>query len=324
MLRTLRLPFEYALARIALWVVPRLPRRTVLRWANLLGRLAFRGIGRQRRVARANLALALPGLSNQQQDALLVKSLQGFALAMLDTFWLARDTAKRIPALVSYDESFARTIFQPGAQICLTAHMGNWEVLGLSVSLRGFPLTSVTAPLKNPWVDHLFNQLRNLTGQHTVPKQGAVRALLKTLRSGGKIALVMDQNTKPVHGGVFVDFFGCKAPFSSAAARLALRTGAPIYLGTCLADDQGGYHCPPVQMVDKTGLSGDESTAILELTQRIARGLEDMIRRYPQAWLWTYKRWKIRPDGEDPGRYPYYTRAIRPGDVPPSSSEIET
>lgn len=316
MLRTLRRPIEYVLARLARAILPRCSRRFILRLARILGGLAYIVIGRQRNVAMANLALVLPEQTPLQHRRHLRTSLESFVLAMLDTFWLARHTQTRIQELVRFDPTFAQAIFRPGAQICLTAHMGNWEVLGLSVSQRGFPLTSVTAPLKNPWVDHIFTELRNLTGQRTVSKQGAVRALLKTLRGGGQIALVLDQNTKPVQGGLFVDFFGLKAPFSSAAALLALRTGAPMVIGACVPDGQGGYVTPPIKHIDYTGLPENEAAAVLELTQRIARGLEELIRAYPSYWLWTYKRWKIRPDDANPADYPFYTRALRPGDLP--------
>jgi len=316
MLRIIRRPFEYLLARLALAVVPRLSRSTLRRWAMGLGNLGYFLIGRQRRVGWANLQLALPGRPPAEYRRILRLSLQSFVLSMLDIFWLSRDTSRRMEALVRFDPAFETVVFSPGAQVCITAHMGNWEVLGLAVSQRGYPLTSVIAPLKNPWVDRLFNNLRHLTGQTPVPKQGAVRTLLKTLKTEGKIALVLDQNVKPVHGGLFVDFFGCPAPFSAAAAQLAIRTGAPIVIGTCIADEQGNYFVPPIRPVSQENLPAAADQAALELTRRIARGLEDMIRTYPEHWLWTYKRWKIRAPNSESAPYPFYTRALRPGDLP--------
>jgi hypothetical protein len=81
---------------------------------------------------------------------------------------------------------------------------------------------------------------------------------------------------------------------------------------------------PPVQLIGQDGLPAREEEAVLELTQRIAHALETLIRQHPTYWLWTYKRWKIRPDGEDPGRYPFYTRALRPGDFPAGREEEES
>ena len=316
MTHPLRRPFEYGLARFAMGTLPLLPRRAILRLAHLLGGLGYLLMRRQRAVGMANLALALPDRTPEQHRLILRQSLSSFALVVLDTCWLARDTQARLAGLVTFHPTFTDTILKPGAQICLTAHMGNWEVLGLAVSQKGFPLTSVTAPLKNPWIEDLSKDLRKLAGQQPVTKRGAVRSLLKVLRQDGKIALVLDQNTKPAQGGLFVDFFGLKAPISAAAAQLARRTGAPLIIGACVPDGHGRYFTPPARIIDQTGLPAGEAEAVYELTQRIAHGLEDLIRSYPAYWIWTYKRWKIRPDGEDPARYPFYTRPIRAGDLP--------
>lgn len=305
---------EFLLARFALAVVPRLPRPVVLALARALGTMAYLASRHLRRVGMANLALALPHLSAVERRRMLRKSFQNFGLVMLDTFWMARDTQRRIARLVRFEQD-ALAALRPGAQVCVTAHLGNWEVLGMAVAQRGYRLVSVAAPIKNRRVDPLFNELRHATGQIVVPKRGAARVLLQTLRAGDKIALVLDQNIKPVDGGIFVDFFGRKAPMSGTAALLALRTGAAIMIGACLPEPGGTYRVPTTIEVDRSGLPDNQEQAVAVLTQRIADGIAALIARNPEYWLWAYKRWKIRPEGEDPARYPYYTRAIRPGDL---------
>ncbi len=313
---------EYALARVALAIVPGLSRRALLRLAHVLGALSYASSRHLRQVAMANLALVFPDRPARELRKLARQSFKTFALVMLDTFWLARRTRERLSELVRFDDSFS-AIFTPGPLICLSAHLGNWEVLGMAITGKGEPLVSVATPLKNPRVDPLFNELRHGTGQILVPRQGAVRHLLKALRQGHKIALLLDQNTKPVEGGLFVDFFGRKAPVSSAAALLALRTKAPIIIGVCLPAPDGHYQTAPLIHIDTSGLPADQGEALQVLTQRIADGTAQAIRTYPGHWLWAYKRWKIRPEGESPGRYPFYTRAVRPADLATRGSPEE-
>lgn len=305
---------EYVLARAALAVLPRLSRRSILRLARILGLLAYCGSRHLRRVSLANLKVVLPERTQAERRRISRRSFTTFALVMLDTFWLARHTRERIADLVEFDPAFA-PVLAPGPLVCISAHLGNWEVLGMSIAHRGRSLASVVAPLKNPRVDPLFNELRHETGQMMVPRQGAVRHLLKALRQGHKIALLLDQNTKPVEGGLFVDFFGLKAPVSSAAALLALRTGVPIVIGICLPTADGRYRAPPLLHVDTGGLPQEQDQAIRALTQRIADGTARLVREHPEHWLSAYKRWKIRPEGEDAARYPFYTRPVRPADL---------
>jgi KDO2-lipid IV(A) lauroyltransferase len=315
--RTLRAGPELWLARLALRVVPRLSRPALCWIARALGAAAYRfGGARTRRVAEANLALVFPERSEAERRRILKRSIRSFALSMLDVFWLARGAERKIDSLVELDPSYER-LFRPGPMICVTAHMGNWEALGMAISHRaGEPLASVAATIKNKRVNDLFVNLRRVTGQEVVPRKGAVRALLKTLRAGRKIALVMDQNTKPVEGGIFVDFLGRPAPVSTAPALLALRTGAPIVIGVALPTPDGRYKTLPLIDVPVPQPDGDAEAAVRAITARIADELSALIRAHPEAWVWSYKRWKIRPPAARAEDYPFYARPLHATDLP--------
>lgn len=315
--RTIRAAPEAWLARAALHIVPRLSRQGLFRLSTALGSAAFYlGGVRTRRVAEANLQLVFPDLSDAERKRILKRSLQTFAQAMLEVFWLGRDAEQKLPDLVDFDPSY-EVLFKPGPAICVTAHIGNWEALGMALSLRaGDPLVSVAATIKNKRVDELFVDLRRATGQEIVPRKGAVRSLLRALRNGRKIALVLDQNTKPVEGGIFVDFLGLPAPVSTAPALLALRTGAPIYVGAALPMEGGRYRTRPLVNIPAERGAASEREAIRAITQKIADELSALIREHPEAWVWSYKRWKIRPPGAQEADYPFYSRPLHKTDLP--------
>lgn len=315
--RRVRAGIELLFAKLALRVIPSLSRPMLRRLARVLAHAAQRwGGDRTCRVALANLALVFPERSEMERKQILRESLETFALAMLDVFWLARGTQEKISGLVQLDPTYA-VLAKPGPMICVTAHMGNWELLGMAVSHQtGQPLTSVAARLKNHRVDALFNELRRVTGQQVVPRRGAVRPLLKALRDGQKIALVLDQNTKPIEGGVFVDFLGRPAPVSTAAALLALRTGAPLVVGFAIPTPEARYRTLPLVSINREGLPTDTEEATRVLTQRIADVLSATIRQHPGFWVWSYKRWKIRPPDSRAEDFPYYARPLQPSDLP--------
>jgi KDO2-lipid IV(A) lauroyltransferase len=195
-----------------------------------------------------------------------------------------------------------------GPSILLTGHLGNWEVLGCALALKGFPPVSVATPIKNPVVDGIVQGLRTVTGQRIIARQGAVRGMLKTLRDGGRVALLQDQNVRIHEGGVHLEFFGVPAATSPAAGMLAARLGVPVVMGFCLPEADGRYRIyapsPP--------LRADPSAAVeaeaIRMTERILREYEKAIGAHPDCWLWMYKRWKNRRPGDDPARYPFYTR----------------
>ncbi len=301
---------ETLLARLALAVVPRLSRGAVLKLAAFFGGIAYALSGHLRNVGLTNLRIAYPDITEEERRALLRKSFRAFALVMLDTFWFSQRTQERVAALVRFSPG-AETVFVPKPHICVTAHLGNWEVLGMAFSLQGYPLTSVAAPLENAAVDAIFNKLRETTGQRVVSKHGAMRPLLRTLKEGSKIALVLDQNTKPAVGGLFVEFFGKPVPVSSAAAALAVRTGAELVVGACIPKPDGTYEVTPPYPVPPPSREGRDETQLLQaFTQDITEAVERLIRQHPEHWLWTYKRWKYVAPGHKRDEFPFYAKEL--------------
>jgi len=301
--RRIRFAFESFVFGLALKLVPSLPRGLILHLANSAGRLAWWLARRDRRIAMANLDLAYgASLSRKQKRMIVRKVFSTFVLTGLDYFWFSRDRNQRLEKWVVMDDSLLKWM-RKGALVAVTAHFGNWEILGWLTVYHGSRIASVAKPVKNPLIDAEINRLRQQSGQVIVQHEGAIRALARFLKQEGTVALLLDQDTLPSDGGIFVPFFGVPAPIASAAAGLALKLKTPMILAFCTCDEKGVYHayCPDAfQPGDLEGVTPGE------LTVRITNALEKEIRRHPGYWLWTYKRWKRRLPEVDASRYPFY------------------
>ncbi|MEI7437523.1 MAG: lysophospholipid acyltransferase family protein [bacterium] len=293
-----RMGLEIALVRLVGMVLPRLPRRVIVGLARVLGRAAFLFARRDRRIALANLQIAFgTTMTSAARRRIARQSFQTFALVVLDYFWFSRDTSARLRRYVHIPQDLREMSDSPGPRVFFTLHMANWEMMGLASALRGMILTSVAKPVKNPYVDRLVTALRVSTGQCVVTRKGALRGLMKALKSNGNVALVLDQDTVPEEGGVQVEFFGLPVTISDVAAVLATHFQAPIFGGYCQWTPDGHYHSFLRQLE-----AGDPAT----VTSRIAAQLEEEIRRNPGQWTWMYKRWKRRLPGSPTNAYPYY------------------
>jgi KDO2-lipid IV(A) lauroyltransferase len=271
--------------------------------ARLGGRLGWLVSSRDRRIAMANLELAFGATRTAHEKKMIVRqSFTSFVQTGLDYFWFSRDRERRMREWIDVDES-AQKWMKPGRLVGVTAHFGNWEILGWLFALNGATISSVAKPVKNPMIDAEINRIRMLSGQHIVPRDGALRALVRALKSEGTVALLLDQDTLPAEGGVFVPFFGVPVPISSAGAGLALKLKAPILMAYCACRPDGRYFCYGREVFTPESIEGLSSD---EVTARITASLEEEIRRQPGYWLWSYKRWKRRLPGVDPARYPYY------------------
>ena len=159
-----------------------------------------------------------------------------------------------------------------------------------SVPLVG-DVSSIARPLDNPALDRRLVALRTSTGNRIIYKQKALAQAIRTLREGGILAVLIDQN---VQEGVFVRFFGRPASTTSVAAALALKTGCAIVPVHCTLRPNGRYRMiygPPVEWA----ASGRRDEDVVALTQHLTSILEGWIRETPEQWLWLHRRWKTQP-----------------------------
>lgn len=302
----LRQGFETVSAFLACLWVPLLPRRAVILLAHVAGTAGYFLCPRLRAITLANLEAAFgERLSVRQRRRIARRSFTHFGQVALDLFWFARWPHRRLTRWVRVDPTF-RYLQEAGTSIAVTGHIGSWEVLGQAAALHGAAAMSVAAPLPNPYLHRMLTRMREQTGQKVVLQDGAIRKLFSTLRKGGRVALLLDQNTKPKEGGVFVPFFGLPVPVSSAVAELAVRTGARIVPAYCRLEPDGAY-----RIFARPPICAPADANVTDVTAQIAAALEQAIREDPGQWLWMYKRWKYRPDDTVPAeRYPFYSKRL--------------
>ena len=302
--RTARRPLETALFRAGLAVIPRLPRRVITGLAYLGGNLGFLFDRRGRQIGLANLTVAFGDTKTPaEKRSILRASYITMTRTFFDVIWFGSRSKERLTRYVELDSSMQPLLCQKN-QICITAHFGNWEVVGQIMALHGFPFHSIAMPVKNPEVNRLLIARREVTGQKIIPREGALRKLLGVLRNNGKTAFLVDQNTKENEGGIWVDYFGLPVPVTPAPAALAAKTGSEIFIGFC-APQRGGRYRVYVTETIQPPENADEGTT-RALTRQILSAIEREVSRHPEHWLWMYKRWKKTNRTANPKRYPFY------------------
>ena len=307
--RLLLCPLEVVLVGFALLVIPRLPRSCVLGFARFIGRLSFWFGSTGNRRIRANLRAVYGDTLDEKEIRRITREVWNHsALVMLDFFWFRRRTQERIRKYVSIDDSLVA--LSRGTKGCLgvTAHLGNWEVVAHAMCVNGRRMTSVFAPVDaTRFTQRALLSSREASGQRLVPKHGAILHLLRALREGDIVGLLLDQFTATTEGGMFVDLLGLPAPISRIAGTLHCRLRCEIHVCMCLHEGNGHYRA-----VDIAILPSDSTLSEDEVTQWIADRFSEAIRRNPEQWLWMYRRWRHIKPGTDPALYPYYAHPYNP------------
>jgi Kdo2-lipid IVA lauroyltransferase/acyltransferase len=292
---------EYAAVWLILKGLGLLPRTAARGFAAGLMRFLYALLPKLRKTAEINLRIAFPDWSDAQHKSVIRGMLRNLGWMAAEFAHFPKYTKQNIEQIVVLDghENFLEGQRRGKGVLYLTGHIGAWELSSFAHALYGFPLYYMARPIENRRIDELVNGYRCLSGNQPIFKNESARVTLKVLKDAGTIGILADQNTMPEEA-VFVDFFGKAASTTTGIARLALHSDAAVVPGYAVWDESiRKYRLrfePSVEVIR----TGDPDRDILENTRKFTKVLEDIIRKYPEQWVWAHGRWNTRPSGEPP------------------------
>ena len=281
-----------------------MPRERALAFGASLGRAYARLHGPRTDIARKNLALAYPELSDAERARLCVETYASFGRMVAETALLGKLGREELLATADI-EGFenleaARKSWPGGGAIILTAHFGSFELFAAIMGARGVPLSIVHREANNPYLNALIVEWRTANGVQVVHRGAAARAALRGLREGRCIAMPLDQDTR-AREGVYVPFFGRLACTRDGPARLAMRTGAPVVPAFMFRVGDSARHririLPALELLPETPDREATEAALLENVRRMTDVIEAAVREAPTHWIWSHRRWKTQPEG---------------------------
>jgi KDO2-lipid IV(A) lauroyltransferase len=247
-------------------------------------------VPRLRRTAERNLQIA--GIPPEGVVDGMFRSIARMLASFAKFPSINRETVAR---WIHYDglENFTNALARGKGVLVATAHFGNWELSAFTHAWMTAPMHIVVRPLDNHRLDALVEHHRALSGNRIISKRDAARDILRALKSGEAVGILIDQNTA-INEGVFVNFFAAKACAGTAFVKLAHHSGAAVVPGYALWSEKERSYI--LRFDPEIEMSGE----VQQDTQRIQAHLEQVIRRNPDQYLWIHRRWKTRPPGEPP------------------------
>jgi KDO2-lipid IV(A) lauroyltransferase len=272
-----------------------LPEGVALWIGRQFGRAAYHLVRERQKVVFQNLRIAF-GREKSDEDLRTIakRVFQNLGMTAVEFF--------RIPRMDL--ETFKRKVEIEGVEVLkrvldnrkkggflLLSHFGNWELMARSAKILGLSISVIAKPIKkNPWMDRMVTGIREEMGLQVIPAEKASRKVMRALSENRLIGILIDQRAKRSEG-IWVDFFGKKAPTTPALSVLAMRTGAPVIPVFMVRNGYGKHRLifkEPLDLVD----TGDIKRDIEVNTQRMNQTLESMIRQYPDQWFWVHRRWE--------------------------------
>lgn len=262
-----------------------LPRKVAHRVAVALALRIYENQGGAREALAQNLKV-VTGTTGGELERLCTANVSHFARMLADYFYCAgggnaRDLLDQWDGIEHVEAARAAG----RGVILVTAHLGNWELGGILLALRGLPMNVVTLEEPTTELTRWRDAYRRQVGIRTHPvgpgHDFAFVELIRTLRAGGIVAMLVD---RPYAGsGVPVEFFGRRAEFSSAPGLLWQHTGAAVIPAFVLHNESNGYTAfaqAPIAFTKSTEPRAD----LVANTQLLATHFEHVIRKHPEQW----------------------------------------
>lgn len=284
----------YLLLRGFSLIINLLPENSSLWMGRRLGNVMYYLDLEHRKIALQNLHIAFGHEKSEGEIRSIAKrNLQNLGMMAIEFFRLPKMNVEAFQGKVNIEglEIYKKALNNKKGILLLLSHFGNWELMGLMSKFLGSSIAVIARPMKkNKRVDRLVTQIRNGTGLEVISTEKASRKVMRVLSQNRMVGILIDQRAKRSEG-IWVDFFGKKAPSTPALAVLAMRTGAPVLPVFMVRNGYRKHRLlikEPLQLADTGNIKKDVETN----TQLMNQTLESMIRQYPDQWFWVHRRWE--------------------------------
>jgi Kdo2-lipid IVA lauroyltransferase/acyltransferase len=299
--------WPYWIAVIIAWSIAQLPYRWLMRLGKFLGGMVYHYPSHSKKILFANLNLCFPDWSLKDKQTLAHKNFQSAGMSMFETLlaWFASD--RKIKSLLKVHNPQRLGQHEEG-RLAIIPHYHTLAIVARIYSLNvveGGRMTSAVFRPHRKAVINKFNEgFYKKVFNKAIPST-SMKAMVRSLR-GKDILLFLPDIDPGKKLGIFSKFFGVQARTISGVGKLASLGRAkvmPMYF--LRRDDLSGYDLYPCELLDNYP-SGNEQAD----TDSMNACFEKIIRKHPEQYLWQYKRFTRRPEGEK-ARYPSKRRDIK-------------
>jgi KDO2-lipid IV(A) lauroyltransferase len=286
----------WVLASVAMAAARLMPAGLRTELGGLLGEIAHATAARPRRLALANVARALPDLDPSARRALVRRCFRTLGKLLGETVGLdGAHTIERLLVTSEAGETLERARREGRGVLFPSAHLGPWERVAASIAATGIPFTVLTRDSYDPRFSRAQNRIRRSAGINVIRRTSGVATsaglgVVRALRRGEVVGVAMDLRARVA--SCDAPFLGAPASTAVGPARIALRTGAPVVVGSAAPENS---RTKDGLVVTATRIATEDlrdcPDGALELTARINAELSRRILAIPHAWVWMHARW---------------------------------
>ncbi|MBX2921934.1 MAG: lipid A biosynthesis acyltransferase [Chitinophagaceae bacterium] len=271
------------------YLVSLLPMRVLYLFSDVMFLIVYRCIGYRRKVVLGNLENAFPEKTEAEREVIAKQFFRNMIDAFIETFKLLSASPGFLQRRITANWEMLEQLQQGGKSCQLhLGHTFNWEwghhVLQMNTL---YQVLVVYGPLSNKAFEKLLLKIRTRFGSRFIPASDMKNSIAGYADTQYLLGLVADQSPGKPQQAFWLNFLNQPTAFIPGPEKAARNLNIPVLFASVYKTRRGYYHAELVM--------ASEHPALLEpgeLTLMYARFLEDTIRKQPENWLWSHRRWK--------------------------------
>jgi len=280
-----------------LYLVSLLPFWFLYLLSDLIFVLIYYVIGYRRKVVQENLLNSFPEKAAEERHKIEKEYFKYLADLVVETVKMVTASEKSIlKRVTTTNGQLLNEYLDQGRSVMLAVgHYGNWEMSALMISsLVKKKVLIVYKPLTDNVFDNFFNNMRSRFGAEMVAMKNVLRTMLKEKNNTILSVFVADQTPVQHEATYFTTFLNQPTAFFLGIEKIAKLTNPVVVFADLKYIKRGHYEYTAIPLTDNA-----KETAEYEITEKYVRCLEEMIKRQPQYWLWSHRRWKFKPEDKN-------------------------
>ncbi|MDR1667318.1 MAG: lysophospholipid acyltransferase family protein [Bacteroidales bacterium] len=288
----------YILFYAVCWTLAFLPFKALYVISDILYFCIYYLVGYRRKVVMKNLHNAFPEKTEDERTRIAKRFYHFLCDMFVETIKVMHLSLPQMQRHIRYSRpEMIEELYRKGKQvICVTGHYGNWEWLASLGHPVSYQLATLYHPLQNKYFDRFYYRLRTKSGIEAIPSGMAVRAISRYHSQNRLTILCLLADQAPIDhpANYWTTFLHQESAVFMGAEKLAKRFDTAVLYYEIRRVKRGYYE------VDTTLITENASEMNeYEITDRHVALLEQTIRKTPQYWLWTHRRWKRKRKSDE-------------------------
>ena len=285
----------YYLLYAFFYLVSLLPMRVLYLFSDAMFFIVYRCIGYRREVVLSNLINAFPEKAEAEREVIAKRFYRNMIDSFIETFKLLSVSPRFLQRRVTANWEILEQLQKSGKSCQLhLGHTFNWEWGHHALQLNTpYQVMVVYSPLSNKAFEKLLLKIRTRFGSKFIPASDMKNSICGYANTQYLLGLVADQSPGKLQQAYWLNFLNQPTAFIPGPEKAARNLDIPVLFASVHKTGRGHYHAA-LMIASEHPAQLDPG----ELTLMYARFLEDTIRRQPENWLWSHRRWKhaCRPE----------------------------